>query len=49
MRKIEGVDWITALKSGAIAKLAEDRLVQPDLFDERNLISLTHDDYRASV
>ena len=24
MRKIEGVDWITALKSGAIAKLAEE-------------------------
>ena len=45
MRQMEGIDWITALKSGAIAKLAEDGKLQPDLFDERNLISLTHDDY----
>ena len=45
MRVMEGVDWITALKSGAIAKLADGGALQPDLFDERNLISLTHDDY----
>jgi hypothetical protein len=45
MRKMEGVDWITALKSGAIAKLAEGGRLQLDLFDERNLISLTHADY----
>lgn len=45
MRKLDGVDWITALKSGAIAKLAEGGTLQPDLFDERNLISLTHEDY----
>jgi len=45
MRQMEGVDWITALKSGAIAKLAEGGLLQLDLFDERNLISFTHADY----
>src|SRR5262247_2090178 len=45
LRTLEGVDWITALKSGAIAKLAEDGYLQLDLFDERNLISLTHEDY----
>lgn len=45
MRKLDGVDWITALKSGAIAKLAEAGHLQLDLFDERNLISLTHADY----
>jgi hypothetical protein len=45
LRKLEGVDWITALKSGAIAKLAEGGQLQLDLFDERNLISLTHEDY----
>jgi len=43
--KLDGVDWITALKSGAIAKLADAGHLQMDLFDERNLISLTHDDY----
>jgi transposase len=45
LAKLDGVDWITALKSGAIAKLAEGGHLQFDLFDERNLISLTHEDY----
>jgi hypothetical protein len=45
LAKLDGVDWITALKSGAIAKLAEGGHLQLDLFDERNLISLTHEDY----
>ena len=45
MRTMDGVDWITALKSGAIARLVDDKTLQPDLFDERNLISLTHPDY----
>jgi hypothetical protein len=45
MRKLDGVDWITALKSGAIAALVDDGALQLGLFDERNLISLTHPDY----
>ena len=45
MRKLDGVDWITALKSGAIADLVDDQSLQPELFDERNLISMTHADY----
>jgi hypothetical protein len=45
MRTMEGIDWITALKSGAIANLADGGALQFDLFDERNLINLTHDDY----
>jgi hypothetical protein len=45
MRQLDGVDWITALKSGAIAKLAEGGHLQLDLFDERNLIGFTHPDY----
>jgi hypothetical protein len=45
MRKLEGAGWITALKSGAIARLADAGQLQPDLFDERNLISLTSEDY----
>ena len=45
MRAMEGVDWITALKSGAIARLADGGQLQPDLFDERNLISLTSEDF----
>lgn len=45
MRKMEGVDWITALKSGAITALVNAGQLQPDLFDERNLISFTSEDY----
>ena len=45
MRKLDGVDWITALKSGAIAKLIDDKTLQPDLFDERNLMSLETANY----
>jgi transposase len=45
MRKLEGTGWITALKSGAIAKLADAGQLQPDLFDERNLIGFTSQDY----
>jgi hypothetical protein len=45
MRKMEGVDWIAALKSGAIATLLNAGQLQPDLFDERNLISFTSEDY----
>ena len=45
MRKMEGVDWIAALKSGAIATLVNTGQLQPDLFDERNLISFTSEDY----
>ena len=45
LEKLDGVDWITALKTGAIAKLADNGHLQLDLFDERNLISFTHEDY----
>lgn len=37
----DGVDWITALKSGAIRALIEDKTLQPQLFDERNLFEFT--------
>jgi transposase len=45
MRTLDGVDWITALKSGAIARLADGGALQLDLFDERNLIAFTHADF----
>ena len=40
-----GVDWISALKSGAIHKLVDAHQVQIDLFDERSHFQLTHPDY----
>ena len=42
---IEGVSWITALRTDAIKKLVEGEAIQLDLFDERNLFELTHPDY----
>jgi Transposase DDE domain len=45
MRSLQGVDWITALKSGAIARLANAGQLQLGLFDERNLLSFTSEDY----
>jgi len=45
MRDLDGMQWITALKNGAIRKLADGGTLQLDLFDARNLIAFTHDDF----
>jgi hypothetical protein len=47
IRHTDGIDWITALKSGAIRMLIDDKHVQPDLFDERNLFEFTHPDFKG--
>lgn len=44
-RELGGIDWITALKSGSIRKLFKGGALQLGLFDERNLFSLTHEDF----
>jgi transposase len=41
----EGIDWIAALKSGAIRKLIDSKNIQMDLFDERNLFELTSTEF----
>ncbi len=40
-----GLDWITALRAPAIRALAEGGVLQPDLFDQRDLASMTAPDY----
>jgi len=45
IREQEGIDWITALKGVSIRALVEDKTLQPDLFDECNLLELSHPDY----
>jgi len=40
-----GVEWITALKTGAIRKLMDAQAIQLTLFDERNLFELIHPDF----
>jgi transposase len=42
---LEGVDWITALKSGAIRSLIKEGEIQLGLFDDRNLFELTTSTY----
>jgi hypothetical protein len=43
--QLEGVQWITALKSVQIRTLLEGGALQLGLFDERNLVELTHPAY----
>jgi hypothetical protein len=43
--KPAGLDWITALRAPAIQKLARDGVVQPSLFDERDLAEVYSPDY----
>ena len=45
LKDIGGIEWITALKTGAIRSLVKDGSVQLGLFDERNLFSFEHADY----
>jgi len=45
LRNETAIDWITALKSGAIRKLISSDSIQPGLFDEKNLFEFTHPDY----
>ena len=45
MRESEGIAWITALKSVQIRALIEQKQLQLDLFDQRNLLELSSPDY----
>jgi transposase len=45
LRDEEGAQWITALNSVSIAKLQRQGSIQLSLFDQRDLVSVTHADY----
>ena len=45
LQHLEGIDWITALRSVSIQKLIKDQQVQLELFDEVNLFEITTPDY----
>ena len=45
MRASDGIDWITALKSASIRALVEQKHLQMDLFDQRNLVEISSPDY----
>ena len=44
-KEIEGLAWITALKSGQIRGLVEAGALQLGLFDERNLFEFSDPDF----
>ena len=45
MSQDAAVDWITALRSASIRTLVEQKQLQLDLFDERNLLEISSPDY----
>jgi len=45
LKGIDGVDWISALRSGRISKLMQDGTITMSLFDERDLFEFTHPDF----
>src|ERR1700674_3442178 len=45
LKQREGMDWITALRTGAIRKLVDGGHIQFGLFDQRNLFEVTHPDF----
>jgi len=45
MRKSDGIDWITALKSVSIRSLINQEHLQLDLFDASNLLEFSSPDY----
>jgi hypothetical protein len=45
MQSLEGVGWITALKSAQIRFLLDQGTLQLGLFDQRSLLELTHPDF----
>lgn len=45
LRGIEGLEWITALRSEAIRKLLEQGAIQLSLFDERDLVEVQSPEY----
>ena len=45
IKGVEGLDWITALRAPAIAKLRDAGAIQLSFFDEKDLAEIDHPDY----
>lgn len=45
LRPVEGLDWISALRSSQISALVQSGAIQMELFDERNLAEITSPDF----
>jgi transposase len=45
LKRLGGIDWISALRSSSIKKLVESGDLQLSLFDEQDIAEITSDDY----
>lgn len=45
LRDVDGLDWITALRADNIRILASKGVIEPSLFDQRNLAEVSSPDY----
>ena len=45
IKPVEGLEWITALRAPALKKLAEQKVLQPSLFDKRDLAEIQSPDF----
>ena len=45
LRDLDGAHWVTCLNNATIARLARESAIQLTMFDERDLVSLTHPDF----
>ena len=45
LREVDGLDWIGALRADTIKRLASEGLIEPSLFDERDLAEVTSPDF----
>lgn len=45
LRDVDGLEWITALRSESIRKLVAQKAIQTSLFDEKDLAEITSDDF----
>ena len=45
LRPVEGLDWISALRSGTISKLVTNKIIQPSLFDEKDMAEVKSPDF----
>jgi Transposase DDE domain len=45
LRDVEGLDWISALRADSIQLLASDGVIQPSLFDQRDLAEVVSPDF----
>ena len=45
LRGVDGLDWITALRADTIRLLAEQELIQPSLFDDRDLAEVVSPEF----